>query len=997
MKHEKNQPHLESQPLIILAGAAGFLGSHLAESLVAAGCQVIGLDNLSTGAKNNLSSLKSEPLFDLIGCDLTQALPKSLTCAKISHVVAAAGTSFYLGQEKKELNELLLASLGTKNLLELAVSQKATFLLLSSIDIYKGVAGSLSMEHYYDNLEIAQQLSFLEGCRFAEALTQQYCDLHDLDARVARLSTVYGPRMNLKTNHLLAKLLRLTLKQKDLIINEDGARELSLLFISDAVYGLTKLLLSSPLKTKQAIYNFLNPEPVSILSIAYTLKEFYPRQPQVEFLPKGHQIEFKQTPTVSIHRTQKELFWEPQVDLTEGLKLTLAYFSEKKARQKTAVPAPLKKELLPAPTFLEKIEDKIQQAKKGSEQEIKGWLALKKKQERKTPSIIKGLEIKKKKPVLSRLNFSKVLVLFFVFLSAFFGLPALGTITFAKLSFNNLKAKDFSAAQNQLLIAQGFWGSPPFLIFKKLPPTKNFYSSLDLILNTAFFANRSLQDLYPASLNIQKAYQIIADHSLILGGGNSEEIDQVEVLKLLKDARLGFEQGTGNFSLSLQQFQNSCLIAPDLLAKNLLNCQENLPLLIQIDNLIKAVPSLLQFSPKLLGWEENLVTYLILLQNNTELRPTGGFLGSYLVMDIDQGRITRFKVDDIYNPDGILKQKITAPAAAQKYMGVKELGIRDANWWPSFPESAEKVATLYEFATGEKISLVLALDLEVVKGLLKATGEIYLPDYQETITAENLFERTEIASEVNFEPGSTQKKDFLGNLANVLLNHLIQEGNPDWNKIGKNFLTNLSQKDILFFSRWPQLQSVFSYADWAGEIKKTTGDYLWAIDTNVGGNKANFWIKRSTSYQLDVDRDGNLIATLKLAWRHTGQSESWPGGTYKNFLRVYTPLGPQLLEQTNFSDEVATYEEFDKTVLGGLVEIPVNSQKQITLKYKLPENVGFKNSSQYSLLIQKQSGIGIENFSFKLDLPVFLNLKEGDLIWQIPLQTDLQKTITVSR
>ena len=153
--------------------------------------------------------------------------------------------------------------------------------------------------------------------------------------------------------------------------------------------------------------------------------------------------------------------------------------------------------------------------------------------------------------------------------------------------------------------------------------------------------------------------------------------------------------------------------------------------------------------------------YLVLLQNNMELRPTGGFLGSYARVSFTDGYLETIKVEDIYVPDGQLPGYVEPPAPIKQYLNSNGWLLRDSNWDPDFSQAAPIIEWFFEQGKEPEAEGVVAVNLFVAQDLMRAVGPVYLADYQETVTAENLFAKTQAHSEVGFFPGSTQKRDWL--------------------------------------------------------------------------------------------------------------------------------------------------------------------------------------------------------------------------------------------
>ena len=322
----------KNTPVVVVAGGAGFIGSHVTEALLNSGVKVIGVDDLVTGSIANIASFRRHPNYEFIECNLNQKIPESLSKASITHIISALGTDTHSQSRNATLSSLLTGSFATKNLLDLAVKTGARFLLLSTINIYDGLASSVSLQHYFGSSDIQKaQFSNYESKRYAEGLCQLYADEYNLDVRVARLSEVYGPRMDLCDKTFLDTMIQAVLGGQDLIVEHDGNQEIYLTYVEDVVYGLIKLLFAEGQNYPRSIYPFVSSEKVSVLSVAYTLRTFLPPGKEVKFVPQTTK-DSQQLPTIAFDRTKKDLDWQPEVTITEGLKHTVVSFQEGKSQ-----------------------------------------------------------------------------------------------------------------------------------------------------------------------------------------------------------------------------------------------------------------------------------------------------------------------------------------------------------------------------------------------------------------------------------------------------------------------------------------------------------------------------------------------------------------------------------------------------------------------------------------------------------------------------------------
>jgi len=400
--------------------------------------------------------------------------------------------------------------------------------------------------------------------------------------------------------------------------------------------------------------------------------------------------------------------------------------------------------------------------------------------------------------------------------------------------------------------------------------------------------------------------------------------------------------------------------------------------LLLLGKIYPAVPSFLGYD----GPKE----YLVLFQNPMELRPTGGFIGSYAKVILDQGNISSILFDDIYNPDGQLEQKnLGAPLPAdmqEAFPSFKKLYLRDANWWISFPESSRNIAALYKLATGEQIDGVLAVDLDFVRELLEVTGPIYLGSYDQTVTSSNLFEVTQYQSEGSYFEGSPQKKNFLKLLGNKLLEQIIASDNSQKLRLVAVVKESLEQKHLLISLFDNEASYTLAENGWDGHVNPPiNSDFIMAVDTNVGGNKANYFVRRNLNYEVkNTYREGTLEGFLTITYHNTAKAGAWPASSYKNYLRVLVPKD-SFLNEANIEQLSATDKSGDKpsikvstdngfTVFSYGFELPPGESLTLKLHYTLPQELNLRPFvKNYNLEVLKQPGTAGDPFTFKFYTP----------------------------
>ena len=353
---------------------------------------------------------------------------------------------------------------------------------------------------------------------------------------------------------------------------------------------------------------------------------------------------------------------------------------------------------------------------------------------------------------------------------------------------------------------------------------------------------------------------------------------------------------------------------------------------------------------------------------------------------MDNGKLIDFNVEDVYSADGQLRGHVEPPPKLKQFLGQASWYLRDSNWDPDFPTAAQSAEWFFLKETGRQVDGVIAINLFLAQKILEATGPISLPDYNETINSQNLFERAEYYSEINFFPGSTQKKDFLGSLAKTLFINLQNQDTKNTFKSGLAIFESLQQKDVLLSLHDEKANQSLASLNWSGHIQNfpskenTLNDYLFIVEANVGVNKANFFVTRSTNHQIDISKTGETTETLNLIYQNESPSESWPAGTYQNYLRIYCPYD-SLLNSLKINDQeisptqIDTSLEHQKTVFGFLVKVPIKASTKVTLSYQTPLKFNFQTEVQnFNFLFQKQSGAKPNQAEIKINFPQFLKI-----------------------
>ncbi len=406
--------------------------------------------------------------------------------------------------------------------------------------------------------------------------------------------------------------------------------------------------------------------------------------------------------------------------------------------------------------------------------------------------------------------------------------------------------------------------------------------------------------------------------------------------------------------------------------KTLLNEKTNQ--LTKINTEINLMTTVTDILPEMLGADGKKREYMVLFQNESELRATGGFVGSYGMLSFQNGKLLNFEVKDVYDADGQLKGHVEPPAEIKNYLGEAGWFMRDANWNPDFATSANDIQWFLDKELGKSVDGVLGINLATAKSIVAVIGEISVPDFKEKINKDNLYEQAEYYSETQFFPGSNQKASFLGSLGKQLVEEIRNLDNKKQLLLAESIIDLLESNEIQLAFNNTKVQTTVKSLGWDGSLfngkcakENCMTDYLYLVESNLGVNKANYFLYRNIEQTVDIGKQ-KVNRMVKINYENTAKNSNWPGGDYKNYLRIYLPndisLSQVAIYDTNnitnkkvYSNEELKVQQFmGKTEVGFLITVPVLSKKTVEISYTSQNNL--TDNFSYVNYIQKQSGFG---------------------------------------
>jgi len=733
-------------------------------------------------------------------------------------------------------------------------------------------------------------LPFYKAQEFLEILTLQYCKEKKTNARIVRLPNYYGKYfLKEKPDHPLAQLIKQALKGNALTVKGSGLDRDYYHHIDDLTAGLQKALFTS--NTRGKIFPLCDMEGITSLELAYTIKAVAPKAIEVKF-DTAEAAEDYPEQSILDAADSKELDWQASIPLKEGLRPLLIKEPQRE-----------KPEFKPPKLTVPKINSpKLEKFK---------------------------IKISKRDAMLTLL-----LALPLLFPPAYLGINLGAGVWRLRKAAAGVSALDFeTAGKNAQGAADNFRKTYQFLNrVKPLAETfgKERYQNTKRFLLSGQYGSEALYYESEGLKTMKQAVEAIIPYSTIPPPKES-----------------GLIEASANLSKGLERYQ--LLAAESEQLK-----KERIPKALRPyfdffdqnrEEIRSAFGTLFETSksmPELLGLIEP-QNYLILLQNNQELRSGGGFIGSYALISLDKGKTKGLKTDDIYNLDGILQENklgIAAPPRFLKYLGVSTVYLRDSNFSPDFSENAQRAIDLYGKATGTKINGVIAVNLSLAQNLLEKVGPVETPEYGQ-IDGASVLEKAVFFAEKDYFKGAQNKKSFLSALTTALIEKFTQAPDKSFRAAAALLLEALDSKEALAYFPQSNLQETLVKRGWGGKVEQDPkADFLMLVEENLGANKANYSIKRNIKYEVsERGRQGALKAQLTISYLNTAETSRWPLGTYKVYGQVLTSQGNK-----TFYKEIKPQENYIKT-----------------LSWELPPQI---NSQKYKLKVQKQPGMEGTSFSF---------------------------------
>jgi len=525
---------------------------------------------------------------------------------------------------------------------------------------------------------------------------------------------------------------------------------------------------------------------------------------------------------------------------------------------------------------------------------------------------------------------------------------ALENSQMATNSFSNILAKLEASKKN--------------IVIKKIQFFQTQVNDLEYLFKTTEILSRSLERSIPLISGLDKIKSGAAGENFT----NLKEEDKAKFLKLIYESEPELNGLKANVKLALlniNKIHKIGILWPiyDKISEYKIQLQEASDLMTNLAPLSKLLP--------ILGGYPNESDLLIILQNNDELRPSGGFIGVYGLAKTKNGDILSLSTDDSYHLDmpAVGKWIKEPPIPIKKYLGVENWYLRDANWVPDWSLAAQKINEIYigeSLAIGNTapiFSSIIAINPDFIIDLIRIVGPINIKG--EIYTPENFQELLQYNVEIAYKDrdiSSWDRKDVINELLNELKLRLFNLSASDWPKLIKTINDNISEKNIQLYFSDKNFQQIAKDMDASGEVKQTNNDFLMVVDANLAAFKSDAVIKKRITYTVNQKNDSSS-ANLVLSYRHEGDF-NWRTTRYRSYTRIYVPYGSHLITSSGLDQDKADWTILNdpilnKTIFGFFFTAEPGTEKTITLNYSLPSYINDQiNDNSYKLLVQKQSG-----------------------------------------
>ena len=963
-------------PVSIIVHGGTYIGFLLAKTLLEQGSQVVIIDRYTSKSKEYFSILKKSGKVSFIDFKGLKNFYEKI--ARIDYMFYLLGD---LLERKNSVDSKDFLSetdyLGSS--LTSAHKFKAKVSLVTSLRLNRELSNRVNNERSGKS----SPYTTLELQRYAENFVAEYVDKTKSNVRILRLGTVLGKGVENLSDNVLDKLFTDATQKPQIEILGEGLEVHNLIHESDAIYGILKLTFDD--KTKGEVISLCNKNDYTTLSLAYKLLELDVESKAIRFVERTDTDSVLQdlyTPAPNA----SDYSWKQRIALEESVIEQAKSYYAKSDKKWDVSKAELKKEKKELSTvsktklglFLYNIFSPIKQAlspekffSEISYTKIFRWL---------TAIVVSIIAI-------------------YYFLSPILGISLSSyliysetkniKISFEKLDFETIGRKAPAISNNIVKIENNL--SRLYWLFN-LTNSKEMYRSASQLIQGSKYAMDSASDLV---LGLQPLGEYIKDFKPALtfdSATTSTTREYREYLLAMNDNQYNLREGIYKMSLAQSLIDSvNTKGFPKYLQNFVLEYKGTIE---DVNNAVLPLEKVVQFLPDLLGVNER-QRYLILLQNDGEIRSSGGWITSYAVLAIEGGQIRELFVDDIYNAEGTLKIKghsYKTPTSMIRALSDIPYTFSLINWNPNLDSiMTDSEQFIYDLGKGNDIDGIITIDTVFLQKLLDRWGGVEVPGESEIITSTNLYQKI-FEMHTEFTPGSTRKSSFLANLANKTVTKLLSSSYAQYKDVADIIIESLEEKHIQATFKNSIARSYFDSKNWDGNLDSKYQGAPINIDWDWGGNKANLYIKKNHTLDINIRDEKSIDYRYQVAIQNDSTSNEYPQGEYKNYIRIFIPSSATILGIVGIDDNrYDIYNEGGYKVVGGWFNIPPKGNKTFEISYRISESDSLgsfllsKTDTHYTLNlnIYKQPGSKKDAYNLNVIYPENWTVENSDSLSSI--------------
>lgn len=944
-------------PVSILIHGGNRLGSLITKTLIEQGCHVIIVDNYNSQTNKYISEFKGSALVDFFEFKGIDGVFKNIK--RYDYLFYFLNET--LDSKEFDSKEFIREAGYLENSLNSAKKNNAKFSLITSLSLNRELSNRVN------NIKMASPSPYsnIELQKYCETLAAEFRDKTNLNIRILRLATIIGKGVLKIDDEIIHNLIKDATQKPQITIKGEGLDIHNIIDEKDAVYGILKLTFSD--KTKGEVITLTNKNNYTTLSIAYKLLELDTESQSIKFVENSDREFVIQDLYVPAPHASK-YGWAQQVPLEESLVDQIHTYYDDINKSWNYADKPQKK-----------IEESVRTSKTKLGEFFDKILSP-------ITRISQRKNIKKERDWKQIIKTSAIAICI-IFVTYFLIYPIIGTTIGLLIISNTTKdlqesvfTMDATSNKNKIQQIEDNVQRVSISINNLqwafgLVGKENLYGDITQLLLSAQYATDGANDILDAITPLTKYIQ---EFQPSIDFQSSTPTTTREYGQYLNEMK--------NNSYKVNDAAYKIALANEIIGR--VNINEFPPstrdqlsslkdLIGQLNTTTNTFQDLVVFLPDILGVSDR-QRYLILLQNESELRSTGGWLTSYGIVGIEGGQIRELFVDDIYNADGALKAQektYTAPKSMQQALGITNWPFSLINWQPDLTEteiSAEPY--IQALGKGNDLNGIITIDITFIQKLLDQWGGIEVPGETEIITSTNLYSKIFQMHE-NFTPGSTQKTTFLADLANQIITKLLSTNIKDLIGFGNVFGDALNEKHLQATFKNTDAYNFFNEKSWAGSLDSRYNTAPISIDWNWGGNKANLYLNKSYNLAINIQNTNTINITYTISTENTSKTTTYPEGDYINYQRIYIPSNATVLSVKGMvNDKYDVYKESGFKVIGGWFNTPIQKVNTLEITYQLSReasNVNFpleisEKNIFFNLNLFKQAGE--TSHAYKLDI-----------------------------